>query len=76
MAKIDPKVLIGLGGLAALAFFAVGASEAQARDTEPDEGGGTGGNGKADTGGSEASGGGSTLRGGGMSKSGHSTRDQ
>lgn len=73
MAKIDPKVLIGLGGLAALAFFAVGASEAQAQETEPDDGGDTGGDGKADTGGSGASGGGTSSGGsssGGISTSG------
>ena len=36
MAKIDSKILLGLGGLAALAFFAAGASQAQAREEELD----------------------------------------
>jgi len=36
MAKIDPKIVIGVGGLAALAFFIAGAAEA-AEVTPPDE---------------------------------------
>ncbi len=36
MAKIDPKIVIGVGGLAALWFFAAGAAGAKPRDEEPD----------------------------------------